>query len=41
MPPPGSTDGLIEAMYEQDPATDKPWTPAAVDTVLAGIEVAP
>ena len=37
----GSSYGFIEAMHEQDPATDEPWTPAAVDAVQAGIEVAP
>ena len=37
----GSSYSFIETMHEQDPATNEPWTPAAVDAVQAGIEVAP
>jgi len=37
----GSSYAFTEAMHEQDPATGEPWTPAAVDAVQAGIEVAP
>ena len=37
----GSSYAFTETMHEQDPATDDPWTPAAVDAVQAGMEVAP
>jgi len=37
----GSGYAFTETMHEQDPATDEPWTPAAVDAVQAGMEVAP
>jgi hypothetical protein len=37
----GSSYAFIETMHEQDPATGEPWTPAAVDAVQAGLEVAP
>ena len=37
----GSSYSFIETMHEQDPATGAPWTPAAVEAVQAGLEVAP
>ena len=37
----GSSYAFIEAIHETDPATGEAWTPAAVDTVQAGLEVAP
>ena len=37
----GSGYSFIEHLHETDPATDEPWTPAAIDAVQAGIEVAP
>jgi hypothetical protein len=37
----GSTYSFVETMHEQDPATGEPWTPAAIDSVQAGMEVAP
>ena len=36
----GSSYAFVETMHEQDPATNEPWTPAAVDAVQAGLEVA-
>jgi len=38
---PAALYSFIDTMHEQDPATDEPWTPAAVDAVQAGMEVAP
>ena len=32
---------FLETMHEQDAATGAPWTPAAVNTIQAGLEVAP
>jgi hypothetical protein len=37
----GSSCAFLETMHEQDPATGDAWTPAAVDAVQAGLEVAP
>ena len=37
----GSSYAFTEAIHEYDPATGAPWTPAAVDAVQAGLEVAP
>lgn len=37
----GSSYAFTETIHEQDPATGEAWTPAAVDTVQAGLEVAP
>ena len=37
----GSSYSFMETIHEQDPATGEAWTPAAVDTVQAGLEVAP
>ena len=37
----GSSYTFIEHIHEADPATGEAWTPAAVDAVQAGLEVAP
>jgi|GEM_PF-1309513 len=37
----GSSYAFTEAIHELDPASGAPWTPAAVDAVKAGMEVAP
>ena len=37
----GLSYAFVEAIHEQDPATGEVWTPAAVDAVQAGLEVAP
>jgi len=37
----GSSYAFIETIHEQDPASGEPWTPAAIDAVQAGLEVAP
>jgi hypothetical protein len=37
----GSSYAFIEHIHDIDPTTGAPWTPAAVDAVQAGLEVAP
>ena len=40
MAPLGSSYAFTEPVYDQDPVTSEPWTPAGVDAVQAGLEVA-
>ena len=37
----GSSYGFIHQIHETNPATGEAWTPAAIDAVQAGLEVAP
>jgi hypothetical protein len=37
----GSSYAFTEAIHEQDPSTGEAWTPATVNAIEAGMEVAP